>query len=262
MKLTDKLLSILFIPAAAMLSGCNGLFAGVYDEPEADPATRTIAGQLYVNASDWGKWHYLDLPSLADSVAADSLYNPSQAWIESDIPMDADASAPAASEAGIYTYWYDVFGEGISKNEFRDFMATAGQEEPAKWTIAVHRNNVRTNGCIAAATNFDSFDELPSDKTFLTALNFEEDRWSENEVWCIQDRMLLGLIGNQGIAVNPVLSTWLTIDIPPMPPAFTINTKVFILKLADGSHAAIQLADYIGPDGTKCCLTINYRYPL
>lgn len=262
MRLIDRFLSLLFIPGALLvLPGCNGLFAGVYDEP-ADEAPRTIAGELYVNASDWGKWYYIDLPAVADSVAADSLYNTSLAWVEADIPLDEEASADPTSKTGLYTYWYDVWGEGITKNEFRDFTATADQWQPEKWTLAVHRNNVRTNGATVAATSFKDFSEIPSDKTFLSALTFEEDTWTENEVWTIQDRMLLGLIGNQGIKINRTLSSWLSIEIPPMPPAFSMNGNVFVIKLADGTLGALQLADYIGPDGTKCCLTINYRYPL
>ena len=43
-------------------------------------------------------------------------------------------------------YWFDVFGEGIKKNTFSYYTPTEGQEEPEEWTLAVHRNNVRTNG--------------------------------------------------------------------------------------------------------------------
>lgn len=265
MKPTDRLPAVLAAAAVALtsLTGCNGLFAGVYDEPEPEPGKNTVAGQLYIDASDWGWWYYLDLPALADSVGADSLYNPSTAWVAEAIPMQEEQQ-PVVQDYrwGIYTYWYDVFGDGLSKNEFRSFMPTAPQPEPERWTVAVHRNNVRTNGCAVAATDWAGFDELPQDVTELASLKFEEDSWNETDVWCIQERMLLGLIGNQGIAVSNTLSQWLTVQLPPIPPALTIDPRVFIIKLPDQSYGALQLADYIGPDGTKCCLTINYRYPL
>lgn len=247
------------IGVALSLQSCSGIFDSVYDEPQ-DPQTRVVAGQLYIDASDWTKWHYIDLPSVAAKVAADETYNANSDWQTFAIPTK---EIPAANgKYGIYTYWYDVFGVGISVNEYRSYYPTEPQPEPQDWTIAVHRNNVRTNGCSVAATSFDSFDKIPEDKTFLTALNFEQDRWSENEVWCEQSQMLLGLIGNQGININPVLSSWLTVDIPPMPPAFTINSNVFIVRLNDGTYAALQLENYQSPTGLKCCLTINYRYPL
>ena len=46
-----------------------------------------------------------------------------------------------------------------------------------------------------------------------------------------------------------------------MPPAFTMNKHVFIVRLKNGKYAALQLQNYIGTDGTKCWLTINYKYP-
>lgn len=46
-----------------------------------------------------------------------------------------------------------------------------------------------------------------------------------------------------------------------MPPDYIPNKHVFILRLADGTYAALQLADFISPEGKKCFLTINYKYP-
>ena len=247
--------------AGVMLSlqGCTGIFDSVYDEP-IDPTLIIVPGQLYIDASDWGKWYYIDLPAIATACADNPEYNANQHWQEYSIPMEELTDATGRS--GIYTYWYDVFGAGIGVNEFRTFLHTARQDEPRSWTIAVHRNNVRTNGCMVAATNYDSMDQLPQDLSSIKGLHFEGDRWSENEVWCEQSRMLLGLIGNQGIEINHTLSSWLKIEIPPMPPAFTLNSEVFILKLPDDTFAALQLENYQSPTGVKCCLTINYRYQL
>ena len=49
--------------------------------------------------------------------------------------------------------------------------------------------------------------------------------------------------------------------IPPMPPSFSLNNHVFILRLKDGTYAAIQLENYLSPKGVKCWMTINYKYP-
>lgn len=248
------------IPAAILLSGCKGLMDDLYDE--ADTGTvETVAGELYIDASDWTQWHYLDLKALPANVSDDPGYNPSSAWVTMPIPTEP-TDGPTNPGIGIYTYWYDVFGQGIGKCEYRDFYPTAPQPEPESWTLAVHRNNVRTNGCSAAATDLMSFDELPDSRAYYTSLDFHPDVWDEKDVWVIQDRMLLGLIGNQGIDINSTLSSWLTIDIPPMPPAFTLDSRVYILRLDDGSLAALQLENYQSTTGAKCCLTIKYRYPL
>ena len=244
------------------LSSCSGIFDNVYDAP---PETKreTQAGQLYVDASDWGSWHYIDLNEVNDSTSADSAFNPSALWRHYTIPLAVtDTSGSDGHIPGIYTYWYDVFGAGLSNYEYRDFYPTAPQPGPESWSLAVHRNNVRTNSGAVARTGFRSFDELPAGTDWIADLTFHEDEWNEKDVWTIQDQMLLGIIGNQGIEINNTLSSWLTIAIPPMPPAFTYSDNVFILRLADGSLAALQLENYLSDTGTKCCLTINYMYPL
>lgn len=274
------------LTVAASLSSCEGIFSGIYDDPDESKAV-TVAGQTYLDASDWTKWYYLDLEALADSVKANPTFNTSTLWQEYEIPLTAEGGKATAGstktdgstedvgivkateggatnsgKSGIYTYWYDVFGAGISNRRFESFMETAPQAEPEHWSLAIHRNNVRTNGGAAAATGLKSFDELPDDPTYYDNLVYTPDSWDESNVWVIRDRMLLGYVGNQGITVNPVLSSWLTMDIPPMPPAFTHNDEVFILRLKDGTRAAIRLQNYRSTTGTACCMTINYRYPL
>ena len=121
---------------------------------------------------------------------------------------------------------------------------------------------MRTNGGAACRTSYRSIEDLPSDPDFLNSLDYTADTWNETDVWVIQEKMLLGLIGNQGIATNAVLSSWLRVDIPPMPPAFSLDNSVYVVRFADGTHAALQLQDYQSSTGTKCCLTINYKYPI
>lgn len=265
MKSLQRLINACLASAALLaLQACHGILPGVYDEPPLEKE-QTVAGELYIDASDWQRWHFIDLQAVADSLAVDSLYNTSSAWVSLKIPApDAEPSdrQPEAGSPGIYTYWYDVYGAGISVNEFRTFAPSAPQPMPEKWTFAVHRNNVMTNGGEVAKTSFSSIDQLPGGPSFADNLTFVADEWNQTDVWTIQDRMLLGLIGNQGIRINNLLSSWLRVDVPPMPPAFTLDSSVFILRLPDGSKAAIQLTDYQSATGTKCCLTIRYRYPL
>ena len=87
---------------AVVLTGCEGVFGGIYDEPD-NSGEVTVNGTLYVDASDWAQWHYLDLHQLADSVAADSTYNTSQAWRTFDIPTEPIAAPVPGDRNGIYT---------------------------------------------------------------------------------------------------------------------------------------------------------------
>lgn len=267
MKVSRLESSLASVAIALALSGCQGLFDGVYDEPADEDEVHTSSGKLYIDASDWTQWHYIDLVALHDSLEADSGYNTSSAWITMPVPMPDGTSAtdeeyPMDNAPGIYTYWYDVFGQGISNYTFSGYRPSAIQPEPQSWTIAVHRNNVRTNGCGVCATEYDDIDRLPISDQCLTSLTYTYDQWCDNGVWVNQDRMLSGYVGNQGIDINYELSTWLTLEIPPMPPAFKRQARVYVIKLPDGTYGALQLHDYISESGVKCCLTINYKYPL
>jgi len=235
----------------------------------------TLSGQLYIDASKWDEWHYINLVDVAAHTLEDENFNPSSLWQTIAIPLaDGSVDAPASSDApdfepgadekvaGIYTYWYDVFGEGLSNNRFHEYTPLPEQEAPDEWTIAIHRNNVRTNGGFVAPTQYRSLDALPEGREWLAGLEYTPDTWNERDVWTVQGKMLLGYIGNQGIKVNETLSSWLKVELPPIPPRFILDSRVFILRLADGSYAALQLENYQSTTGTKCCLTINYRYPL
>ena len=120
-----------------MLTACNGILDDIYDEP-ATPA----AGDIYIDASDWTQWHYIDLHALKE--ATDKGEKPEQVYTTYDIPLEKTDSYDE-DKTGIYTYWYDVFGEGISNNEFRESYPTIRQPEPKRWDLAFHRNNVRTS---------------------------------------------------------------------------------------------------------------------
>ena len=232
------------------LSACHGILDELYDKPSDDVILKE--GQLYVDASSWTDWYYIDL---ADT---------EKGFVKEEIPQEGDQqsmSPPSSKTEGLYTYWYDVFGEGLSKHEFRSFTPTEKQPEPESWHIAVHRNNVRTNGGAVYETSYTSMNDLPESSEAFADATFTEDEWNELDVWTVQVQMLQGLIGNQGIKINPVLSSWLKVSLPPVPPVFTLNNHVFIVRFEDGTHAAIQLENYQNAAGVKCHLTINYKYP-
>ncbi len=254
-----------------MLTACEGIFDGIYDKPTTTPPAK---GQLVIDATSWSDWYYVDLPHLqqleaqGDSVA---LLKAQTEYTAYPIPMDAtgdkdetEAGHDAATQGqkpGQYMYWFDVFGQGIKNNKFTYFTPTNAQTAPEEWTFAVHRNNVRTNCGEVYETSFTSMDELPETSESFHNMTFTADEWSENDVWDSQAQMLLCYVPSQGIAVNKVLSSWLAMEIPPVPPTFTHNNHVFILRLKDGTYAALQLENYLSPKGVKCYLTVNYKYP-
>lgn len=250
-----------------LFTACNGIFDGIYDKAE-DARITTAKGQLSIDATSWTNWYYVDLHQLQKltELGNDSALQKAQTEFAAyPIPMTntgaTSSENPQNEKAGQYLYWFDVFGEGISKNEFRTFTPTEEQAEPASWSFAVHRNNVRTNGGAVLETSYTSMSELPESSDAFKDMEFTEDEWTENEVWDNQEQMLMCLIPSQGIHINRILSSWLTMNIPPIPPQFNLNNHVFILRLNDGTYAALQLENYLSPEGVKCWLTINYKYP-
>lgn len=248
---------LLLVLLAMLLQGCHDVMGNLYDDEDA--VKPVMQHQLYIDASSWTDWYFVDLKAVADGVRASALFDPSATVVRYAIPLER--LDDGQSTAGIYTYWYDVWGEGLAHHEFSEFYPTASQPEPVAWSFAVHRDNVRTNGGAVLETSYVSMSDLPPSSESFRNAEFTADVWSENEVWTLQDRMLQGFIGNQGIAVNRVLSSWLQVSLPPIPPLFTLNSHVFVLRLSDDTYAALQLVDYLGNDGRKCCLTINYKYP-
>ncbi len=251
----------IFLATIGLLAftSCNGILEDIYDEPQE---VVPVEGQLIIDATDWENWYYIDLPKLhelSESGDKEGLMIAQTTHTPYPIPMTLTGAHDGKS--GQYLYWFDVWGEGLKNNKFQEFTPCDAQPEPESWSFAVHRNNVRTNGGGVYETEYTSMSELPESSSAFEKARFTEDEWSENEVWDSQEKMLLSLVPSQGIEINKVLSSWLAMSIPPVPPAFHHNSHIFILRMRDGTYAALQLADYISSEGTKCWLTINYKYP-
>ena len=243
-----------------LATSCEGVFGGIYNEDKGSDINVKV-GQLYINATSWTDWYYIDLDSLEDIINSGdtaALHKAQTVFTPWPIPQTEDTEA-ARDNSGIYTYWFDIFGKGMSNYERRGYKPTAPQPEPEHWTFAVHRDNVRTNGGSVYETDYTSMDDLPTSATTFTDKEFTADTWSERDVWVDRSEMHNCIMGDQGININPVLSSWLVFNIPPIPPTYTFNNHVFILRTKDGEYFALQLQDYMNNKGTTCYLTINYK---
>lgn len=261
----SPLLALSIIMLICSLASCEGAFDWVYDKAPAQERLAPVQDQIYLDASDWKTWYYFDLPSAAASIKTDSLHDASQDIVAMSIPLEATGETETErgdhQHSGQYLYYFDVFNEGITNNHFVSYTPTASQPSPESWTIAIHRNNVRTNGCAAYETVHTDINQ-PTHADAEAITRWQEDQWSEKEVWDDQSTMLSSHVPSQGIKINPVLSSWLQINIPPMPPTYMHNNHVMLLRLPDGTYGALQLTDYLSPTNKKCCLTIKYKYPL
>ncbi len=263
---------------------------------EVDTAEDTVRTTLYIEANRWDCWYYIDLHAvqrvaLLFAEAGDTASIEDFSFEPYTIPTsltDRRAESAGAGDDGssdegeeesagdgeeyayIHTYRFRILtGGGLSDYTCMDTTAVDPQPEPEQWDFAIHRNNVRTNRGAAMETEYTSLDELPANSSLLfdrmiaagQDTTFRADTPSERDVWIDNSNMIKELIPCQSIDINEVISRWLTIEIPPIPPSFNHRGNVYLLRMSDGSVAALRLANYMSAKGVKCCMTIEVKYP-
>lgn len=234
--------------ASVLMVGCDGIFDGIYDRPVTDadlhlgfndsgiPARFTIL----LDARDYDRWLYLDLHARTLDTRP--------------VPRNLTGAWDGQSTR----VRYHVVG---TRYEFLEEVPVDAQDTPREWDLAIHHFDVRTNGGEAAVTDYATVDAVPG-AVDNAALAFTPDCWTRHQ--CIVD--LSGMfdrnIWYQASMVNPVLTEWVRMDFSTPPPKYEASRKVYLLRLADGSMAAMQLKAYMSEAGTKGFLTIDVRYPL
>ena len=98
-----------------LLAGCNGIFGGIYDTPEPKaPAEgekygfiqvdeHAHTGRIYIDASDFTKWHYIDLHTKKVTTTV------------------IDGSAPAGWDFAIHRYDAKTNGGEVAETDAADF---------------------------------------------------------------------------------------------------------------------------------------------
>jgi hypothetical protein len=199
--------------AALLLSSCNGLFDDIYDNVADDVVSEygftkissdVEVGTIYVDASSYTKWIYLDF----SEHRADSL---------------------------------SVFDDA-----------------PQNWDLAIHRYDAKTNGGAVAETDIEDFSLLSTAKIG----DFVSDTFTTKKIVTDMSTMMDGYLSYVESDYNTELSQWLNVDTSNMPPTYTLSNKIYILRLADGSKAALKLENYMNESAIKGYMTIRYMYPL
>ncbi len=259
-------------------SACSGLFEGIYDDSSSkgnhsEAQGDTIISSVYLEATNWAEWYYIDLHAFRDEIlAAQEAGLPGDSVSLTFTPYPVPQGLTSAWDGYSYnrTYRFRVLtGAGLSDYEVIDSTQVDTQPEPETWDLGIHRNNVRTHNGSVLATPYTSLSSLPANSAALfdamlaagADTTFVADSYNERDVWFDSSNMIAELIPCQGIAVSEVLSTWLKINLPPIPPTFTHRSNVYLLRMSDGSIAALRLANYMSTTGVKCCLTIEIEYP-
>lgn len=202
--------------AMLSLSACNGIFENIYDKPLPEEENeygfvfiddKTRTGRIYIDATDYQEWHYIDLSGKVVTSAA----------------IDA--------------------------------------ETPVTWDFAVHRYDTKTNGGAVYESGANDFGSLP-DLVSIPQEAFVTDEWTTEQITVDMSQMMDGIILYAKDYYNPCLSRWLNVDTSTMPPIYTMSGKVYILRLADGSFAALRLSNFMSDAAIKGFMTIDYLYPV
>ena len=54
----------------------------------------------------------------------------------------------------------------------------------------------------------------------------------------------------------------LDVDSSTMPPIYTLSGKIYLLRLKDGTCAALRLVNFMNDAAIKGYMTIDYLYPV
>lgn len=237
--------------ASMLMAGCNGIFDGIYDAPVTDSELRlgfNDSGQpgrftILLDVRDYDKWLYLDLHRRTMDTRP----------VPTSLTGEWDGRSTMAR--------YHVVG---TRYEFLEDKPVDTQAEPSEWDLAIHHFDVRTNGGAVLRTDYVSVDIVPEacDAIGIASGEFTADCWTQHQ--CIVD--LSGMfdrnIWYQSSMVNTVLTEWVKMDFSTPPPKYEASRRVYVLRMSDGSMAALQLKSYMSEAGTKGFLTIDVRYPL
>lgn len=140
-----------------------------------------------------------------------------------------------------------------------DTTQVLDDRQPQNWDIAIHRYDAKTNSGEVMETNYRTLDELLGGESLLAG-EYVKDQMGQIAI--DMSDMINNNIKYHSCMVNAELSKWLDVDISIMPPIYTPSEKVYIIRLKDGSCAAVKLADFRNESLIKGFLTIEYIYPL
>lgn len=162
-------------------------------------------------------------------------------------------------DASSYTRWIYLNFHDQSIDSVN--IVNGGEEYAGEWDMAVHRYEAKTNDGSVLETEFTDLKTFKAAGTIPTG-DFIKDVETDSTIITDMSDMINGNIGYAHGKVNLKLSEWLKRDLSTMPPVYTLSNKVYVVKLKDGTKAAVKLANIMNEVYDKGFLTINYIYPV
>ena len=220
-------------------SACSG-FIDVYDQLPAEQ--ESAYKQLHITAKTYDDWTYINL------------HDPEAEPVVLDIPMSLTGEWD-----GVTCYTRQLIKLGTSTELSSE--PTDSQPNPETWDLAFHHFDVRTNEGQSFETEYHSLEELPEHLADIPDVAWESDQLTKDRVWVDLSSSLAFNIGCQTIAISLPLSNMASMDVSNPPPIYNVSGRVNLLRMKDGTVAALKLDNYMNEKGQKGYLTISYIYP-
>lgn len=181
--------------------------------------------------------------------------------VSDDNVVYAVDNAFTAVNASEYTRWaYVDLAEGKA-TLVDEYLEGNTDEPPAEWHFAMHRFDCKTNGAAALETSFTTIGALVASGSVPEGA-FVADQPTADRIAYDMSGMMEGNILYAQSDYNPELSKWMDIDTGGMPPTYTPSGRVYLLRFADGTMAAVRFTGYTGPKSVKGYNSFEYRYPI
>lgn len=126
--MSKKIVSFLLAGVAVMsLSSCDGIFSDIYDNPQQTdvpeygfiaPATQTVPGTIYIDATSYTDWVYIDFSTMTAET------------------LPVEVPAPATWDIAVHRYDAKTDGATVSATASGDFttLTPAGTPVADEWT--------------------------------------------------------------------------------------------------------------------------------
>ena len=139
-------------------------------------------------------------------------------------------------------------------------VTNSERKEPEEWDVAIHRYDAKTHNGAVLETGYTGLVALQNAGVMPEGI-YVEDVWTTDKIAVDMSGTMDGNIVYAESYINEELSKWLNVDKSNMPPAYIPSNKVYMVRLKDGTYAALRLTNYMNDSGVKGFMTIDYIYP-
>jgi hypothetical protein len=136
--------------------------------------------------------------------------------------------------------------------EQKEIVEVSDFKNDLSWDIAFHRMDVRLNGGESGRGNGSGLETNATELSAVTVIP------ANGYITDVMDSVNVSMMVKEAAPKNLKLSSWVTMV--GMPPAYTVNEKVYIVQSANGKHVKIKFLDYLNAENKAGHVKFSYTY--